>query len=86
MRPALGVLLVAAHAALSVLAGPVPAHDAFQFKHHDNQELLAVLQQVHARCPTITRVYNLSETSVRGVPLSLIEFSTHPGLHKLRKS
>jgi len=78
----LGVLLVAAHAAL-VLAGPLPD---FQFKHHDNHELATLLQQVHARCPAITRVYNLSETSVRGVPLTLIEFSTHPGLHKLRES
>ncbi|XP_059491148.1 carboxypeptidase E-like isoform X2 [Neocloeon triangulifer] len=80
MQLALGVLLLAAAA----LAGPLRTQTEFEFKHHNNQELLDVLEQVHARCPGITKVYNLSETSVRGVPLSVIEFSTHPGLHKLR--
>ncbi|CAB3379664.1 Hypothetical predicted protein [Cloeon dipterum] len=84
MRLPLGVLLMVAAA----LAGPLPREGPevpFQFKHHDNKEMLDLLQQVHKRCPGITRVYNLSETSVRGVPLSVIEFSTHPGLHKLRE-
>lgn len=54
----------------------------FQFKHHTNQELVDVLNDVHQRCPNITRVYTLSETSVRGLPLYLIEFSTNPGFHR----
>uniref|UniRef100_A0A1B6CEM3 Peptidase M14 domain-containing protein n=1 Tax=Clastoptera arizonana TaxID=38151 RepID=A0A1B6CEM3_9HEMI len=54
----------------------------FQFKHHNNQELADVLQDVHQKCPNITRVYTLSQTSVQGVPLYVIEFSKHPGFHK----
>lgn len=57
----------------------------FQFKHHNNDELLQVLQDVNAKCPNITRIYSLSETSVLGVPLYLIEFSTKPGHHEVCK-
>lgn len=54
---------------------------SFQFKHHDNTELPGVLEAVHEKCPNITRVYVLSENSVRGVPLYVIEFSATPGVH-----
>lgn len=55
----------------------------FQFKHHNNQELAETLKNVHAKCPNITRIYTLSEKSVLGLPLYLIEFSTKPGYHQL---
>ncbi|KAL1459326.1 hypothetical protein WDU94_011320 [Cyamophila willieti] len=55
--------------------------EGFQFKHHDNAELLQVLESVHHRCPNITRVYTLNERSVLGNPLLLIEFSRNPGVH-----
>jgi len=54
-----------------------------EFKHHNNTELAAVLQQVHNRCPDITRLYTLSEPSAMGVPLSVLEFSDQPGRHEL---
>merc|ERR1719270_1380057 len=54
-----------------------------QFKHHNNTELAAILQQVHNRCPDISRLYTLSEPSVLGVPLYVLEFSDHPGHHEL---
>ena len=57
----------------------------YQFKHHNNEELLKLLQNVHLKCPDITRLYTLSETSVNGYPLMFIEFSTHPGYHYFRK-
>lgn len=57
----------------------------FEYKHHNNEELLQVLQNVNAECPNITRIYTLSETSVLGVSLYVIEFSTKPGHHELRK-
>ncbi len=57
----------------------------FEFKHHDNKEVLRVLEAVHQTCPNITRIYTLSETSVMGVPLYIIEFSTNPGQHEPRK-
>nr|CAD7456092.1 unnamed protein product [Timema tahoe] len=64
------------------LALSTPDH-SFQFKHHDNEELVQVLNDVHRKCPNITRVYTLSERSVRGVPLYVIELSAHPGYHQL---
>lgn len=58
----------------------------FRFKHHDNRELNELLQAVHKRCPTITRLYELSERSVKGWPLTVIEISDNPGKHELCKS
>merc|ERR1711988_377054 len=54
-----------------------------EFKHHNNTELAAILQQVHNKCPDISRLYTLSEPSVRGVPLYVLEFSDNPGHHEL---
>jgi len=54
-----------------------------EFKHHNNTEMAAVLQQVHNQCPDISRLYTLSEPSVLGVPLYVLEFSHHPGHHEL---
>jgi len=50
---------------------------------HNNTELAAILQQVHNKCPDVTRLYTLSEPSVRGVPLYVLEFSDKPGHHEL---
>lgn len=55
---------------------------SFEFKHHNNEEVLKVLESVHQACPNITRIYTLSETSVMGTPLYVIEFSTTPGQHE----
>ena len=51
----------------------VTIEGAFEFKHHNNQELSTILDDVHSRCPNITRVYTLSENSVVGNALVLIE-------------
>ncbi|XP_045467352.1 carboxypeptidase E-like isoform X1 [Harmonia axyridis] len=57
----------------------------FEFRHHDNNEMVQVLEDVQAKCPNITRIYTLSETSVNGFPLYVIEFSTKPGQHEILK-
>merc|ERR1712223_2242895 len=54
-----------------------------EFKHHNNTEMAAVLQQVHNRCPDITRLYTLREPSVNGIPLYVLEITDHPGKHEL---
>lgn len=64
------------------LAFLVVASAEFVWKHHNNEELPLVLEEVHQRCPNITRVYALSESSVRNVPLYVIEFSDSPGFHQ----
>jgi carboxypeptidase E len=53
-----------------------------KFKHHNNRELNELLQEVHRSCPTITRLYELSERSVKGWPLTVIELSDNPGQHE----
>lgn len=68
----------------TVLISPL-VQGAFEFKHHTNEELATILDDVHFRCPNITRVYTLSENSVAGNPLLLIEFSDKPGYHEIRK-
>jgi len=54
-----------------------------EFVHHNNTMLAAVLQRIHNTCPDISRLYTLSETSVQGVPLYVLEFSDVPGKHQL---
>ena len=61
------------------------APHGLEYRHHNNEELEEVLSMIHHRCPNITRVYTLSERSVRGIPLYVIEFSTKPGYHQLCK-
>lgn len=57
----------------------------FELKHHDNRELNELLKEVNRKCPNITRLYELSRRSVRGWPLTVIEFTNHPGEHELLK-
>jgi len=56
---------------------------SFVFKHHDNEEMLELLTNIHDRCPNITRLYTLDYTSTRGFPLAVIEISDNPGRHDL---
>jgi len=65
---------------MAIAAGVASAK--VEFKHHNNTELAEVLQQVHNRCPYITRLYTLSEQSVNGVPLYVLEITDHPGKHE----
>lgn len=57
----------------------------FKFRHHNNFELNQILQTVVSRCPQIASIYELSERSVYGWPLTVIEFSNKPGQHQLCK-
>ena len=68
-----------------LISGCLGAHDV-EFKHHNNTDLASVLQRVHNKCPDITRLYTLSEPSVNGIPLYVLEISDMPGKHELRKS
>jgi hypothetical protein len=70
------ILLFLAHSALS----------AVEFKHHNNTEMAAVMQQIHNACPDITRLYTLSETSVNGIPLYVLEITDNPGRHEPSKN
>lgn len=54
----------------------------FVWKHHTNEEIPVVLEEIHGKCPNITRVYALTEPSVLNVPLYVIEFAENPGFHQ----
>lgn len=54
----------------------------FVWRHHTNEQLPVILEDIHARCPNISRVYALTEPSINGVPLYVIEFSDKPGFHQ----
>ncbi len=74
-------LAVVALATLGCLGAP-----EIEFKHHNNTELAEALQHVHNKCPDITRLYTLSETSVNGIPIYGLEITDKPGKHELRKT
>jgi len=59
--------------------------EPFVFKHHNNEELNQVLQDINKHCPAITRLYELNYRSVEGWPLTVIELSDNPGSHDFRK-
>ncbi|XP_017465462.1 PREDICTED: carboxypeptidase E-like [Rhagoletis zephyria] len=61
------------------------AQGVYEYEHHNNLELNVFLQKVSAKCPTISRLYQLSEKSVSGWPLTVIELSSNPGEHQLLK-
>lgn len=58
-------------------------------KHHDNKEMLEIMQDVHDRCPDNTRLYSLPQVKHTDVPeqtqmgekLWVIEFAEMPGEH-----
>lgn len=79
MRQRLSLLALAGTAILLL-----SAVDGFEFLHHDTEAMLDALEDVHKRCPEITRLYSIGE-SVEGRPLTVIEFSTNPGKHETLK-
>ena len=51
--------------------------------HHNTEEMFAVLDRVHAKCPEITYIYDLPLKSVQQRPLRVIVFSDNPKHHEL---
>ena len=60
------------------------ANDALWTRYHDQKALEEKLEQIHAKCPNVTRLYSVGR-SVQGRQLAVIEFSTHPGRHQTLK-
>ena len=48
-------------------------------------DIIHLFIYLHFRCPDITRLYTLSEPSVNGIPLYVLEFTDNPGKHELCK-
>ncbi|KRY01998.1 Carboxypeptidase E [Trichinella pseudospiralis] len=64
-----------------VLGLLVDPGSGLRFAYHNSDQLEQVLDNVHSRCPQISRVYSIGE-SVESRPLSVVEFSLHPGKHE----
>ena len=56
----------------------VPLDDSLDFRHHDHDSMNKYLQEIHSRCPNITRLYSLG-VSVENRNLTVIEISRNPG-------
>lgn len=63
---------------LNVILVLLPLVSCFEFKHHDNKELMEVLKNVTKRCPNISRTYDLAMKSVNGQPLTVIQMTNNP--------
>jgi len=53
--------------------------------HHNTEEMFAVLDRVHEKCPDITYIYDLPLKSVEKRPLRVIVFSENPKHHETLK-
>ena len=52
--------------------------NGIDFKHHNYGEMQAYLQQIHKRCPNITRMYSIGHT-IQGRELTVMEITENPG-------
>ncbi|CAL1543384.1 unnamed protein product [Lymnaea stagnalis] len=52
------------------------------FLHHNYENMISLMMDVNKECPEITRIYNLSEPSVQGRNLTVLEITENPGVHK----
>ena len=63
--------------------------EAFEVAHHHNyEEVVQTLKDVHARCPEVTHYYRLPgnpDTTWQGRHLDVIAFSVNPKEHDPRK-
>ena len=63
-------------------------------RHHTNDEVKRIMDDVHEKCPEFTRVYSLPDLehsdvpkeTVNGSKLWVIQFSKTPGHHQLGKN
>lgn len=83
-------LFVAAFAltfcAISVNGASVSGSDSQWAKHHNYEEMLELMSEVHRRCPDITYLYNLTghpDTTVQGRHLAVLVISDHPDRHEI---
>ena len=51
--------------------------------HHNTEQMFEVLNNVHAKCPEITSIYDLPLKSTKNRPLRVIVFSDHPKYHEV---
>lgn len=55
-----------------------------KFSYHSNTQMFNILKKTAAQCSHISRTYSIGR-SFEGRDLHVIEFSSNPGAHELRK-
>ena len=55
----------------------------FKYVYHDHSSSIEILRTINEKCLNISRIYNLTETSVQGRELIVIELTENPGQHVL---
>ena len=80
------VSIICGHFCAKLAENDEASETDFDYIHHDHPATLAIMNNVHKRCPEITRLYNLSEASVQGRALAVIEISENPGKHVASKN
>ena len=74
--------------AIDVGTSATTSKSTFEYKHHDYEDLTAVLIEANKRCPDVTYLYNLTgepDTTWEGRHLNVIVFSDKPEQHELGK-
>jgi len=69
-------------AAIILAVALVAACQAFDFHHHNYEQMLEVMKKTQASCPSITKLYFLPGRTVEQRQLAVIQFSTSPGKHE----
>lgn len=52
-----------------------------EFRHHNQEDMIKYMNEIAARCPDITRIYDIGN-SVLGKRLVVMEVSDKPGVHE----
>jgi len=71
---------------LHTVLGQSSDNDDRWAKHHNYEDMLGVLQEVHEKCPGITYLYNLTghpDHTTQGRKLAVIVLSDNPESHEI---
>jgi len=82
----LGVVLTYVCCLHTVIGASVSENDDKWAKHHNYEEMLGVLQEVHEKCPSISYLYNLTghpDHTTQGRKLAVLVLSDEPESHEI---
>jgi len=85
----LGVVLTYACCLHTVFGASISENDDKWAKHHNYEEMLGVLKEVHEKCPSISYLYNLTghpDHTTQGRKLAVLVLSDKPESHEIGAS
>jgi len=83
--PKLGVVLTCVCCLHTVIGASISENDDKWAKHHNYEELLGILKEVHEKCPSISYLYNLTghpDHTTQGRKLAVLVLSDNPENHE----